>query len=549
MKCLALVALAGCTDVVQLDSRLAGLQSIEVTPADATVAIDDLGEPAQTVTYTATGHFAHGETRDITAFLTWTGDDPVTGGFAAPGAYTTSNAAGGHVAITADSGIGISGDAKLTVVVTATIVDGAFPPPGDPATLFPPGAQPIVGDPMHSPALAYPADGTVFPQGVARTLVQYAPGAQNDAFRLHFDSDVLHLTVITGADRWLADGAMWNLVAGSGIAGPIALAVDGTSSTGSGAIYASAPAQLVFSRDLPAGLIYFGAAAQNAIARGALAATSAGKLWPTDASKACCPSVSRDGSSLAVQGGGEILATINLTSLAAQIPASAHVPMDWATFSPDASRVLVAKHGALALYDASGALLSRVDLGPNLFATQPDWSPDGSTIAVALTAMAPTAQDTTLVAASIARMRVSGDTLGAPEVLVAATGMDDNYAPRYSPDGRYLAFVRQTGAMATTAALWIVAADGGTPVQLAAAGAGTMPAWAPANGDHAWLAFASTRAYGSVLPPGTSQIWIAAIGSSPEGDPSAQAFWLPCQDVKSQNGTPAWGLELTVATP
>src|SRR5438094_8217912 len=110
---------------------------------------------------------------------------------------------------------------------------------------------------MHSPTVTYPSDGTRFPQGVSRTLVQYARGMQNDAARLAFDNDVLHLVVYTGADRWSADGTTWSLIEASGVGAPIQLVVTATASAGVGTLYASAPVGLAFSRDAPGGLLYY----------------------------------------------------------------------------------------------------------------------------------------------------------------------------------------------------------------------------------------------------------------------------------------------------
>jgi TolB protein len=553
------LALIGCTDNVQLDRQLGDLVSLDVSPGTTTLSITDLGQPAQSFAFTATGHFGNGATRDVTAYVQWTVDNSAPGGFTAPGTYTTSNAAGGHVVVTATGGRNVTGTAALTVVVSATIVDGAFPPPGDPGTLFPPGAPVVQGDPMHAPALSYPADATMFPQGLTRTLVQYTGGMQNDAFRLTFTNDVLHLTVYTGADRWSADGAVWSLIAASGVGVGVSLVVAGTSSTaGTGSIYGSAPVALGFSRDSPGGLIYYWSAATSGVMRGSLGASVAGKLYPQDATCVGCHAVTRDGRQLALGYGGEILQTVDIASLAPVIPASARLGMGWATYSPDGKRVLVANKGQLALYDAvNGAPVGSPDghvkLPPNMFATHPDWSPDGTTVAIALTTMAPTNMD--VRNASIALLAFANDSFGAPQVLVPAMGMDNDYFPRWSPNGRYLAFVHAMGTSHANpgAALRLVAASGGTPIALPLASPGladSMPTWAPFVGDHEWLAFTSTRPYGAVLPTGgTGQIWIAALAPDGDGDPSSAAFWLPCQDVTALENNPVWAPEMLVTTP
>src|SRR5438552_23864 len=153
IRTLALVAMAGCLEHVQLASdSLPGLVSIDVSPPHATLLITLPSSP-QTVAYTALGHFADGTARDITADLTWTTDNPAPGAFATPGTYASSNAAGGHVAVRA-SHVAIAATAELTVRITAAIVDDGFPPPA--SGLFDPGT-PTTTDVMKSPAIAYPA--------------------------------------------------------------------------------------------------------------------------------------------------------------------------------------------------------------------------------------------------------------------------------------------------------------------------------------------------------------------------------------------------------
>jgi WD40-like Beta Propeller Repeat len=465
--------------------------------------------------------------------------------------YASSNAAAGHVTVTASSAQ-LAATASLTVQVTATIVDSTFPPPGDPSTLFPSGAEPVVGGGMASPSVLYPADGTAFPQGVASTVVQYAPGMTNDSFELTFANDVLQLVVFTGASRWAATGPVWSLIASSGIGDPIELTVDATDSTGSGAIYAAPPIALDFSADSPSGSIYYWSAATNGVMQGALAAPSAGKLYPTTTTCAGCHTVSRDASAMAMGYGDENnpdLAAIALPGLQTVIDPGAKLPTGWATYSPDGTLLLVAVNGMLTLYDArAGTSRGPVALPPMKFATHPDWSPDGSSVAVALTSMMPNDKDVN--GASIALLPFANGAFGPPQVLVATTGMDNAYFPRWSPDGTFIAYVHATTSShaAMSAELELVAATGGPSIVLANASgtnlADTMPTWAPARGSLAWLAFSSARPYGSVMPMQQAQVWVAGVdlaGASATGaDPSFAAFWLPCQDVTVLNNNPIW---------
>src|SRR5205823_6576954 len=143
------------------------------------------------------------------------------------------------------------------------------------------------------------------------------------------------------------------------------------------------------------GILYYWSAATTSIMRGAFDAATASRLYPgTGTTCVGCHTISRAGTALATGYGGETLQAIELPSLAATISAADKRAMGWAAYSPDGSLLLIANKGTLALLDAAtGAPLGspdgRVALGPNAFATHPDWSPDGSAVAVALTTSAP----------------------------------------------------------------------------------------------------------------------------------------------------------------
>ncbi|MGE5184566.1 MAG: hypothetical protein ACM31C_20990, partial [Acidobacteriota bacterium] len=258
----SLAVLAACTEHVQLaKDPLDGLVSLAITPADTTILITDLSQPPQSLQYRAMGKFLDGTKHDVTDLVSWKVDNSYPGDFAGPGDYETSNQAAGHVIIHAD-GDTLAATAKLDVVITTTVVDAAFPPPAP--DLFVPGTPVVTDDPTHSPALVYPTDGTMFPQGVASTLFQYTAGSGNDTFQLAFDCDVLHLAVITGADRWLASGSTQAVIAQSCIGARVAITLEGASAA-AGTIYGAAPAAIAFSDDRPDGIIYYWSAATTGI--------------------------------------------------------------------------------------------------------------------------------------------------------------------------------------------------------------------------------------------------------------------------------------------
>lgn len=558
---LIVLGLAACTETIQLrePELLAGLVSLAVTPGDQTLAISDLAAPPLTVPYAATGHFADGSERDVTTMVAWRVDNPAPGTFPTAGRFETSQRAGGHVVVSAIAGA-VTGTASLTVVVTLTVVDPTFPPPPGADTLFAPGTPVVTADPMRSPTILYPSDATMFPQGLARILFQHRPGQRNDAVRMTFESDVLHLSVLTSADRWQPDAALWTVIAASHPGAQTTLTVSGASTTLPGTIYASRPARLFFARTDPGGAVFYWSAASAGVWRTTLGATAAVRQDQPGGETGCigCHAVSRDGRSVAVsRGTNETLQSFELQPLATTISETAKYPKGWAAYSPDGTLLLVADKGVLVLRDA----ITGVPVGPAdgrvplaLKATHPDWSPDGSAVAVALSS---DIDNMEIKTGAIARIRFIDGAFGEPEVLVASNPGTNNYFPKWSPDGKFIAYVTATTPSrgAPSAELRLIRATGGQPVSLRLANhrvasvddiadlATTMPTWSPPTGDISWLAFSSTRPYGVVMPTAArAQVWMAAVDLTRDGDPSFAAFWLPSQDVGVLNNNPIWSV-------
>jgi TolB protein len=553
------VLVAGCTETVRLSrDPLDNLVALDVTPGDPAITITDLALPHHTLQFTAMGRFADGSTRDVTPLVQWSVDNGRLGSFDERGLFTASHAAAGYATVSIEAR-GLASTTALTVVVDATIIDPAFPPPA--ANLFDAAIPLISGDATRSPTLIYPADDTLFPLSIASTLFQYQLGQQNDAYRIVFSSDVLHLAVETGADRWRADGTVQRLLAATGIAGPIRTEIQATSSTLQPAtIYVGNRITLEFSPDSPGGPLYFWSAATNGIMRGGVDTTTSGKLYPSSTTCVGCHVVSRDGTQLAMGAGDPAspdLHAIDVGTQMSKINPSSTRPMGWATYSPDGTQLVVASYGALSRYNAAtGAFLGTVPLPAMRYATHPDWSPAGTYLVVALTSQLPTNLD--VRGASIARIPYTNGAFGAPEIVVAGSMTNNNYFPKWSPDGKWLAYVRATTQSqgATSAELMVVEAMGGTPRRLRLAShrvgtlddvpdlASSMPTWAPREpeqGERAWLAFTSARPYGAVLPTASrGQIWVTSLDLANPDDPSTPAFWLPCQDTTVLNNNPVW---------
>src|SRR5262249_47531173 len=265
---------------------------------------------------------------------------------------------------------------------------------------------PAVTDANRSPAILYPSDAAVFPQGMVEILFQYKTGMMTDAFRLSFDSDVLHLEVLSGADRWRPDASTWALIERSHPGASARFEVDAASSAAPGTVFTGTPGSLGFARGAASGALYYVAA--GGILRGELAQPVAAKLYPLagDGAHVAAPSVSLDGTTMALAY-NDSLRTLDLATLSPI--ATAAGPRGAAALSPDGRLVVIANMGMLQLRDARtgkgvGSPDGRVMLGA--MATHPDWSPDGEAIAVAIGNMV-TNMD--LKGGSIARVPYLGD--------------------------------------------------------------------------------------------------------------------------------------------
>jgi len=546
----ALTGLAACTETIHVETaELDRLASITIEPRDARLELTDLGSSLHALQYTAIGTFVDGTTRDVTSAVTWAIDRDALGSFDTRGLFSASARGAGHATVAARTA-GVQATTGLDIAIDATIVDATFPPPA--SGLFAQGRAVVTDDPS-APSLAYPEDGVVLPAVIESTLFQLDPGPGHDTVRITFETDLLHLRVETGSDRWRADGTVQRLLAESARTAALRVTVEATDSTDAVApVFASASSDVGFSTDLAATPMYYWSAATDGIMRGGVDVPAASKVYPPSATCVGCHAVSRGGVlAVAVDSGdGKTfeLATAAPNSAQPLIAPSPSRPAGWSAFSPDGTRLVVANDGVLTEYDAAtGATHGTIALPPMRFATHPDWAPDGSGIVVALTNQAPSNYD--VKSASIAFIPVTGGTWGTPRVLVTAAGNTNDYFPRFSPDGSRIAFVRATSGSrgAASARLMLVNAAGGAPVALGNANgdhASTMPAWAPRIGSRLWLSFTSTRPYGRVAPSPPPQIWMTSLDLTATGDPSTTAFWVPCQDVTVLNMMAAWASEM-----
>src|SRR5262249_10829258 len=117
-----------------------------------------------------------------------------------------------------------------------------------------------------------------------------------------------------------------------------------------------------------------------------------------------CHTLTRDGTKMAVvfDGGNGPAGELDVTTKNLLIADTAGLYSNFAAYSPDARQMAVVSRGAITVIDAArGVTLKTVTDGSTVYATHPDWSPDGSAL-VYVQVAGPTGDDWHFTGGSIA---------------------------------------------------------------------------------------------------------------------------------------------------
>ena len=550
------------------DTSIPGLTSLRVDPEMASV-VDDGADPGETVSFKALGT-VNGVETDVTADVAWTVANEELGTIAG-GVFTTAGI-GGVTTVTATAGA-LTAEAEVTVVLRTMSVDGEAP-----ATLPDLFPEAIDGDLEDEAALliVYPSHETMFPRNLERATYQWLAQDGLDAFELRFESDLADVRFYTTANAYLPSPAGWRWLADTHAGRSVKLTVRGLSQADPATVYRSQTIDIYFSQTKVLGALYYWSTGSEGVMKAHISSPTATKFYTDPASDddtcVSCHTVARNGTKMFVNYGGEKAQEVTIPDRQVLLPPTEDTPMrdgGWATFNPDATRLLYASKGVLWLLDAdTGAEIAQVTLPEGKGATHPDWAPTGDYVAIAYGRAG--LGNKGIQGTSLARIPVTGpDQFGQPEVLVPSTDDDKDtlYFPSYSPDSQWIAFVRTTGGTKDSklAEIFLAPADGGEPILLQRMNqrvrhedgiieiGNAMPTWAPStNPDEVFfLAFSSLRAYGHALDGGRDQLWGAAIDFDLIGqaDPSYASFWMPFQDLEEGNHRAFWVIDTEEECP
>jgi hypothetical protein len=532
---------------------------IELAPPDLSVTV--INNTAIVQGYTATLVDAIGTRTDITSTVQFALANSSFGAWNGPMLTITGGGAGPTRVVATDGTI--QGDTGLTVYVKGTRGDGTVPP--NAGQLFD-GATETAG---HAPAIAYPAEGILVPPNLGEFDVHWQDATGNNLFEVALKNQYVDLRIYkstSGASFTTYTPLEWYALASP--RNQLTLTVAGLN-TASPAVKGTSAVQHVdvTNEIVQGGMYYWTTQPTQGVYRYDMSTPNvppSSFFMPGQQPTSCigCHGLSKDGTKMALTlDSGDGRGTIfNVGDQTVLVPYNSN-PQYWnfATFNPDASKLVTVYHGAMSLRSsAGGAVIASVPSSSGLLATHPEMSPDGAQLANVETTQ--DYYDFQVFDGSIVTRPFDDATnsFGAIKTLVPNVSGASNYYPSWSPDSQWILFTRTTGNSYsdTSAQIWVVKADGTLPpVQLSLANStggsltNSWARWAPfqqsfgaSNEPAFYLTFSTTRPFG-VRQTGGTQIWMSPFfpGRAAAGqDPSGPAFHMPFQLVTTANHIAQW---------
>ena len=547
--------------------------SIQITPADPVIVVDNGVIPPPTV-FAAVGITGSGDTVPLSG--SWSYDRYDLGSIdSVSGSFTAAGLLGGTGTVTFSTP-NLSGTTTATVKLHLT---------SDPESVDPSIKALFNAASADDPAmtLLYPYDKTVFPRGLPGPILQWNGGAATDIYYVHAYSPTFELEswgTVPPPSRYsfpAVPSDSWRVLTDS-TTGAITLDVqryDGAQAyLPKSETWTIAPANL-------AGIVYYWSISSGAVVRIPIGASVPETFITPSATHTCvaCHSVSAQGNRIvaAYDGGWSPWVTFDAAT-GAELYYSGQ-SSGFEAISPDGSYV-VWRHWSDGAFNTAGSLvLSHYNdatpltyLNPGSGApSHPAWSTDGSKIAFSVRT------DGNGLQFSQASLWTSDVDVNAPafsnihQIVANDASRPTVTYPTFSPGSDWIAFMRGNYAYCNSGSvgfpvlgdIWLTNLDGSTQINLDALnGHGIVaspddsynytPSFLPVTvGGYMWLVFATERNYGNIIswPPSDfadrpKQLWVAAIDVNPQSgqDPSHPAFWLPGQELATENMRGQWAL-------
>ena len=451
--------------------------------------------------------------------------------------------------------------------------------------------------------IMYPLSGSLHPVNLGKITFQW-PGGESTLFRIEAKTEGNKLFRFYGRCRQLPGGcgldlppAFWVDLGVQSEGKPVQITLSATTDSGATTL-ATTPITVTFTREPLLGAVYYWSTGTKAVMRASMDSLEPAVPFiephsPTNEFGCTgCHTVSRDGHTIGFNvdtenaaGGPIAVQTANVEdpkqayirpSKNGQGQPTSHIAF-FPALNPDGSKVAITTHhyaqgvaDVFELWDArTGAVLDSIPIGdPRLLgatnmAVQPEWSPDGTKLAVALGERS-CMPDLFMACGStaIAVLPVTGNTIGsATSVARAASGY--LFYPTWSPDGQYLAFARSTVAHSndpgSAVSLHLVKVDGqehscpGNGCRSLTIGqmngTATWPKFTPFSVDqnrYVFLSMSSEASYG--VYPGRTRLWMFGIDlTNTTADPSFSPVWLPQQALEDNTLQAIWTEKLPCA--